>query len=209
MVARGGPPVRCVVFDVGGVLLELSGIDAMLQWMRNSTDVEGLWRAWLTSPAVREFERGRMDPWTFATQLVAEFDLVVGPDEFLKGFTAWPVGPLPGAKDLLRRVRPGIVRATLSNTNALHWPRVMNEMDFERHFDHHFASHLMDRIKPDHEAFEHVAETIGLDPGEILFVDDNRINVDAAREYGMQAHRCVGPEAVRAVLLDHALIAPA
>lgn len=200
-------PVRCVVFDVGGVLLELNGIDAMLQWMRNSTDVDGLWRAWLTSPAVREFERGRVDPQTFAVRLVTEFDLVVGPDEFLKGFESWPLGPLPGAKDLLRQIRPGIVRATLSNTNALHWPRVMNEMDFERHFDHHFASHLMDRIKPDHDAFDHVAATVGFAPDQILFVDDNQINVDAARACGMRAHRCVGAGDVRAVLLDHALLA--
>jgi len=195
------------VFDVGGVLLELGGIDAMLQWMRSSTDVDGLWRAWLASPAVREFERGRIDPPTFAAQLVEEFDLIVDAHAFLQGFSAWPRGPLPGAKDLLQQVRPGIVRATLSNTNALHWPRVMHEMDFERHFDHHFASHLMDRIKPDHDAFEHVAATVGFEPREILFVDDNQINVDAARAFGMQAHRCVGPVAVRAVLVDHVLLA--
>ncbi len=125
------------------------------------------------------------------------------------GFTAWPNGPLPGAKELLQSLRPGVVRATLSNSNALHWPRVMHEMDFERHFDHHFASHLMDRIKPDHEAFEHVATAVDCAPREILFVDDNQINVDAAREFGMQAYRCVGPDAVRRVLLDHALLVSA
>ena len=59
---------------------------------------------------------------------------------------------------------------------------------------------LFDRIKPDHDVFEHVATTLSLDPGEILFVDDNQINVDAARVFGMQVQHCVGPHEVRAVL---------
>jgi putative hydrolase of the HAD superfamily len=198
--------IRCIVFDVGGVLVEVGGVEPMLRWMRNATDVEGLWRAWLGSTAVRDFERGRIDAQTFAACLVAEFELSVGSEEFLRGFVAWANAPLPGAHELLRQIRPGIVRATLSNTNALHWPRIMRDMDFERHFDHPFASHLIDRIKPDHDAFDHVARAVGVEPREILFVDDNQINVDAARAFGMQAERCVGPAAVRAVLLDRGLL---
>jgi len=196
----GADGVRCVLFDVGGVLVELGGIQPMLGWMRNRTDAEGLWRAWLHSAAVREFERGRLDIETFAQRVVDEFALTVDAATFLEAFAAWPKGPLPGAHDLLRRIRPGLIRATLSNSNAAHWSRVMTEMDFERHFDHHFASHLIDRIKPDREAFEYVAQCIGIAPREILFVDDNRINVDGARAVGLQAHLCAGPDAVHRVL---------
>jgi glucose-1-phosphatase len=203
----GSGDIRCVVFDVGGVLVEVGGIAPMLRWMRNTTDADGLWHAWLHSAAVRDFERGRIDTETFGARLVAEFELTVGAQEFLEGFVAWANGPLPGAHALLEQVRPGIVRATLSNSNALHWPRIMRDMDFERHFDHHFASHLIDRIKPDHDAFDHVATTVGVEPRAILFVDDNQINVDAACAFGMQAKRCVGPEAVRLTLLDRGLLA--
>ncbi len=189
------------------MLVEIGGVAPMLRWMRNATDVEGLWRAWLHSAAVRDFERGRIDEQTFGARLVAEFELTVGTEEFLRGFAGWANAPLPGAHELLRQVRPGIVRATLSNSNALHWPRIMREMDFERHFDHPFASHLIDRIKPDHDAFEHVAKVVGFAPREILFVDDNQINVDAARTFGMQAERCAGTVELRATLLDRNLLA--
>jgi len=200
-------PIRCVLFDVGGVLVELGGIEAMLAWTHDRTDADGLWRAWLGSEAVRAFERGRIDIDTFARRVVDEFALTVDAATFLEGFSLWPKGPLPGAHDLLQRVRPGVIRATLSNSNAAHWPRVMTEMDFERHFDHHFASHLIDRIKPDADAFEYVAERLGVATREILFVDDNRINVDAARAVGLQAHLCVGPDAVGRVLDEHRLLA--
>ena len=47
---------------------------------------EGLWRAWLHSAAVRDFERGRIDAQTFGARLVAEFELSVGAEEFLQRF---------------------------------------------------------------------------------------------------------------------------
>jgi len=203
----GNPEIRCIVFDVGGVLVEVGGVAPMLRWMRSATDADGLWRAWLNSTAVRDFERGRIDAQTFGGRLVAEFDLTVDATAFLKGFRTWANAPLPGAHALLEQVRPEIVRATLSNSNALHWPRIMHDMDFQRHFDYHFASHLIDRIKPDHDAFDHVATAVGFEPREILFVDDNQINVDAARAFGMQANRCVGPGALRSALLDRRLLA--
>ena len=198
--------IRCIVFDIGGVLVELKGIATMLSWMRNPSDEAGLWRAWLGSPAVRDYERGRIDTVTFAAGVVDEFDLTVTPEQFLAGFADWPSGPLPGAHDLLRDVRGDVMRATLSNSNALHWSRIMHEMAFEPHFHHHFASHLIDRIKPDHDAFAHVVATLGVRPDEVLFVDDNAINVDAARHYGLHAYRCVGPGEVRARLAAAGLL---
>jgi HAD superfamily hydrolase (TIGR01509 family) len=38
--------------------------------------------------------------------------------------------------------------------------------------DHHFASHLTGKIKPDEEAFQHVLATLGCDDPETLFLDD-------------------------------------
>jgi HAD superfamily hydrolase (TIGR01509 family) len=192
--------IRCIVFDIGGVLVELSGVATMLRWMRRPTDEAGLWRAWLASQCVRDYERGRIDTRSFAAGVVAEFDLSVDAEEFLAGFAHWPSGPLPGAHDLLRDVRPEVICATLSNSNALHWSRIMQEMAFEPHFDHHFASHLIDRIKPDDDAFEHVVTTIDVAPPDVLFVDDNAINVAAARRFGFEAYRCAGPHEVRARL---------
>jgi len=199
--------IRCILFDVGGVLVEVAGVATMLEWMDHRLDADGLWRAWLSSPVVRDYERGRIDTASFARRVVDEFALRVDGAEFLRGFAAWPRGPFPGAHALLDALHPRLIRATLSNTNAAHWPRVMDEMGFERHFDHHFASHLIDRIKPDHDAFEHVVSGVGVQAHEILFIDDNAINVDAARAFGLRAERCVGPAETRRVLAELDLLA--
>jgi putative hydrolase of the HAD superfamily len=53
-------------------------------------------------------------------------------------------------------------------------------------FDHHFASHLMGKIKPDEESFQHVLDMLHCDADEVLFLDDNQLNVEAAKRVGMR-----------------------
>ena len=94
----------------------------------------------------------------------------------------------------------------LSNSNALHWPRVLNEMGLGPAFDRHFVSHLTGRIKPDMEAFEHVVDALRCMPGHVLFFDDNLLNVEAAQRSGMHAIRVRGATEVQRALISLGII---
>lgn len=192
--------IEVVLFDLGGVLIELTGMQTLLGWFGSSTTPEQVWEKWLASPVVREFETGKIDHDVFATRLVDEMSLSVGPDEFLNEFIYWPSGLLPGARELVEGISPEYKLATLSNSNHLHWPRVMEEMGVVELFDHFFASHIIGKIKPDIEVFEHVIDELGSEPSAILFIDDNRVNVEAARIAGMQAVEAKGTGAAQRVL---------
>ena len=96
--------IRVVVFDVGGVLVELTGVATFRSWLGNRLTAEEIWRRWLASPAVRDFETGRVSPDVFADELIDEFVLPVNRDELLAAFAAWPRRIFPGAGDLIRRV---------------------------------------------------------------------------------------------------------
>ena len=191
---------RVILFDVGGVLVELGGVEALLGWMGPTVSVEQLWPIWLRSPSVRAFETGRIEPMEFALGILAELKLDVAPQRFLESFAAWPTQPFPGALELIASIPARYQRALLSNSNTLHWPRVIDGMDFRSRFEHRFSSHLTGKIKPDAEAFEHVVETLGCQPAEVLFLDDNLLNVQAARSIGMQSQRVQGVEQARSAL---------
>jgi putative hydrolase of the HAD superfamily len=188
------PPavVRAVLFDVGGVLVEFTGPSRLGHWLGGRLPLEQMWPMWLASPAVRAFERGHIDPDTFASRLIDDLKLSIDRRVFLDNFAAWPRAVFPGAIDLVRRVRPGCVRATLSNTNVLHWPRLTDEMGLGALFERHFASHLVGKLKPDAEVFAHVVEALACEPAEILFLDDQPLNVEAGRASGLQAIRVDG-----------------
>ncbi|HEY6968398.1 MAG TPA: HAD-IA family hydrolase, partial [Candidatus Angelobacter sp.] len=114
---------------------------------------------------------------------------------------------LPGAVELVRRVPQKYVRATLCNTNSLHWPNLLCRTDLCEAFDHHFASHLTGKIKPDQEAFEHVLATLGCNATEVLFMDDSRLNVDAANRVGINAFQVNGPLEAERVLREVGVLA--
>ena len=181
-----------LLFDVGGVLVELRGVEIILGWLGNRLTAEQLWHRWLQSVPVRQFETGRIDAAEFAAAVIDEFGLAVSPREFLDSFVGWPTGLYPGTLELLARIPGRYRRALLSNSNPLHWPRVLDEMKLGPAIEHHFVSHLMGRIKPDREAFEHVLESLGTRPEQVLFFDDNGLNIEAARALGMHARQVRG-----------------
>ncbi len=189
-----------ILFDLGGVLVELSGVPTMHQWSDQQYDDDGLWSMWLHSESVRAFETGVTNASQFAEQIIEEMDLAVEKAEFLDKFTRWPRGLFPGVTELLANLRERHTLACLSNTNELHWPRLMNEMGLDELLDHHFPSHMLGMLKPDLEVFEHVVQSLLCEPASILFLDDNSINVESAREIGMTAHQVRGPEDIKRLI---------
>ena len=180
-------------------MIELAGVPIWQSWTGMEDEAE-VWARWLRSDAVRRFESGRADADAFAREIVAEFGLSIEPAEFLREFRGWPRGVFPAARELVDGLRGRVEVGCLSNSNALHWPRFLGEMGLEDAFDHHFSSHELGALKPDREIFDVVARRLGRAPGKILFLDDNQLNVDGAREAGFHAELAKGPDGARAAL---------
>ncbi len=198
--------IDVVLFDLGGVLVELAGVSKMIEWSPGIGTTEELWRRWLHSSAVRRFETGTIGRDDFALQIVSEFGVPVGPDEFLDAFTWWPRALLPGAFDLLDAMRGRYVLASVSNTNEIHWERFSGAWGLSARFDHNFPSHLVGKLKPDADYFEHVLEALGAPAHRVLFIDDNAINVESAASVGLHARRVIGVDGARAAFVELGLI---
>ncbi len=190
---------QVVVFDLGGVLIELGGTHVLGQLVGEEREEE-IWRRWLSCPWVRRFERGRCSTAEFAAGMVREWTLPIAADEFLHTFLSWPRGLYPGAEALVAGLAGRVRRACFSNTNELHWNRQHDAEKLAALFDVVFVSHQMGLVKPDREAFEHVVSELGCPAGEILFLDDNQINVEGALAVGLDAHRVAGIEGAQQVL---------
>lgn len=191
--------VDVVIFDLGGVLADFGGVGPMRELAGLDTDDE-VWVRWLACPWVRAFERGGCSADDFAAGLVAEWRLPISPQDFLSGFRSWLVAPLPGAEELVRRVKARLPVGCLSNTNPVHWDERASGWPVVGLFDHRFLSFQLGLLKPDREVFEHVAEVLGRPPARLLFLDDNLINVEAARAVGFEALSVKGVEEARTAL---------
>ncbi len=181
-----------LVFDLGGVIVELNGKPIKPEWFAESEVPDDIWQQWLLSAAPREYESGRISESEFATRVVRELSLNTSVSSFLRHFTALPVGPYAGARELLLKLKKRYKTALFSNSNPVHWARKMGEMQLGELFDYYYASHLMGCAKPEQQAYLKVLDGLSVPATQVLFFDDNQLNVDAARETGMHAETVVG-----------------
>lgn len=194
MISTSGPSAASMtepsilLFDLGGVLVEVSGLPA-LQRLLPQLDASQIQARWQASPAVTAFESGRIGAREFSEQFVQEWQLPLEPPQFLANFASWVSGFYPGAKELLADLRRTHTVACLSNTNATHWARLAEAGSL---FDCCIASHLTGHMKPDARAFAHAAQVLGAPAQAIVFFDDLAPNVAAARQTGMRAFQVRG-----------------
>ncbi len=198
--------VDLILFDLGGVIIELTGVEKMLDWSTDITSEKDLWDRWLASRAVRDFESGQSTPDHFARTIITEFNLSITPGSFLKAFTRWAQGLYSGVDTLLTSLSDHFALGILSNTNEIHWHRFETKMNFLHHFDYAYPSHLTGRLKPDRETFRYVARDSGYLPDRILFFDDNPLNIESAKSTGMKAFTVSGVSGVLRKLTELDLI---
>jgi glucose-1-phosphatase len=198
-------PVELVLFDLGGVLIELAGVRPMLE-LTGIESEEELWRRWLTCRWVRRFESGACSETEFAAGVVADWQLDISPAAFLDAFRSWPVGPLPGAAELVAQTRSSVATGCFSNTNALHWHDRISAWPLTSLFDHRFLSFELGLLKPDVGAFAQVADMVQVRASRVLFLDDNAMNVAGAASAGFQAIRVAGVDEARQRLAEAAVL---
>jgi HAD superfamily hydrolase (TIGR01509 family) len=201
-----GPDVDLVLFDLGGVLIELGGVVA-LRNMSGIAEDHQVWHRWLTSPWVRRFESGQCSTVEFSGGVVSEWKLTVSPEQFLELFRQWPVGPMPGSPELLVDVQQSVPIGCLSNTNKLHWEDQIGKWPMLDLFDYRFLSFDLGLVKPDPAIFRAVADRLPVRRDRVLFLDDNDLNADAARAFGFLARRVCGIDEARQALEEAGVVA--
>ena len=193
------PRPTILLFDLGGVLVENAVFEDLPRLLPSPLPEGDLHELWLSSSAVRRFERGEITADEFASQFVAEWSLPMDPSAFLQRFAAWPKGFFPGAEPLLTRLRRQYRIAYLSNSNAVHWRGFSSIL---KHADVAFASHICGLVKPDPAIFRLVVNELGRHPSEICFFDDSPRNVEAGRAAGIDAHLTIGFDELAATILS-------
>ncbi len=194
---------KVILFDLGGVLLELRD---PISTFGLDIDASEFLRTWIMSPSVRALESGQINGKNFAQRIVTEMELPMDWQELLRRFDSWPAKIYPRAIDLIDRIPSTFSCAILSNTNAVHWERIDVSGNFGDRFDRYFLSYESGLLKPDREAFLQVCAGYGCRPEEILFFDDNPVNVAAARKEHISALCVQGVEELETALIDNSIV---
>lgn len=185
------------MFDLGGVLVDNHGREELTALLPVPLDAPEIWKKWLDSPSVRDFERGRITPQQFGAAFVAEWRIDLAPSAFIEAFANWPKRVFDGVEELLPELKAHYHLACLSNTNAIHWQRFPQLHPL---FDSRFLSHEMGQVKPDREAFAYALDRLNARPQDVYYFDDLALNVRAAKAAGMTAFQVEGFAEIEPIL---------
>ena len=95
----------------------------------------------------------------------------------------------------------GLLTAIVSNMGDTVHREMERELDWLSRFDVLVWSYQLGLAKPDPAIYRYVLEKLGTQPGETLFIDDRKENVDAAVALGMKAIVFTTVEKLRADLI--------
>lgn len=186
-------PPRVLCLDLGGVVVRICR-----SWQEGceAAGVPHRAAAAESDPAfVRErarlvdmYQRGALPHADFIASISAAFGGAHSPEEIDRIHAAWILGDYPGMRDLLQQVQAlGIRVACLSNTNHVHWQQMHATSDAFNAIELRHASHLLGMNKPHRDIYRAFESATGFEPSDILFADDLRENIDAARALGWNA----------------------
>lgn len=90
--------------------------------------------------------------------------------------------------EFIKQLKSQGMRVYIATNNETHRTEyLIHEMGFGEVFDKVYGSGHMGFKKPDHQFFDHIIKEQSLVPEETLFVDDDRENIESARELGLHA----------------------
>ena len=117
-------------------------------------------------------------------------------------------GPVPGVHAIVEALGArGVPLFAITNFSADFWPPFHEkERAFFDRFQGIIVSGEVKLLKPDPAIYWLALDRFGLRPAETLFVDDRRINVEAALAIGMRAHLFTDALGLRARLEAEGLL---
>jgi len=195
------PDLELIVFDLGNVLIDIDYTKAMSQMksvLPNALHpkVDQCYAAEFH----KAYERGEIDSPSFRNAFRDYFEQDWSDNEVDALWNSL-LGSLPAYRlDLVRKLKSQYQVAILSNTNEIHIQAVEVMLaqeygmdNFSSLFDWVFYSHQVGLAKPDRAIYQHLVDTVGVDPSQILFFDDLLANVDGAAALGIPSIRVEGP----------------
>ena len=179
--------IRNIVFDIGNVLVDYCWQDHIAHYGFTGEKADRIARAMMLGPDWKELDRGVLSGEEFrqlligkAPELEQEILLLMSD---LSTLVRRREGSIPWIQDLKAR---GYGTWYLSNYGEQVRRDTADSLDFMKEMDGGIMSCEVHQIKPDAEIFHTLLDRYGLKAEESIFLDDTKINVDAALGVGMQ-----------------------
>jgi glucose-1-phosphatase len=200
--------IKAVVFDFGNVIINIDlkrtyAAFAELTF-KSPEKIKGLFAE---NEVFKNFEIGKFNEEEFRDVIRQVIGYPLNNAEIDQAWNALLLDVPKDRWSYLEELRFKYPIYLLSNTNITHinqcqkyFKHHFKENNFLSLFKKAFLSYEMGLYKPNYAIYQKVIEEIGCDPEEILFLDDNADNIDAASDMGINAIKIDPPQDFMGIL---------
>lgn len=183
---------KAIVFDIGGVLIDLD-LQRCIQAFKEIMGFDRITE--LLDPCHQkgiygDLEEGTLPAGEFRTMVIKESRPGCKREDVDHCMSLLLDGIRQETAQAVKSVYGRYPLYLLSNNNPISMPFCLNALDeagIGGMFQDKFVSFEMKMLKPSAGFYREVVRRIGMDPSEILFIDDSPANIEGAKAVGMDA----------------------
>ena len=187
-------PIRNIIFDLGGVLLNLDFEKTFQAFEQLGVrDFKQYFQQSHSNPLFADLETGKIGPLSFYKAFRQSTGLKIEDEEIASAWNAMLLDFRDESMSYLDHLKGSYRIFLLSNTNQIHLDafrdihfRQYGNHGFDDHFEKAWYSHELGLRKPHTECYLSVLDRHQLNRNETLFVDDTLINIEGAQKAGIQ-----------------------
>jgi putative hydrolase of the HAD superfamily len=184
--------IKNIIFDLGGVLLNINPLLALLEFEKISgIHKDELLKRLADKRIFEKFDTGSLSPEQFRIDLCGIMNQKVSDAEVDQAWNCLLLDFPAHRVHLLQQLRKNYRVFLLSNTNIIHYWWYSQQfyenygIKFTSLFDTLFLSYEIGIHKPDAGIYTYVLENAQIKAEESVFFDDSLINIEAAEKLGI------------------------
>ena len=175
-----------IIFDLGNVLLDFNPRDYLKNKISDDK-LEDVFKAVFTSEEWIMLDRGTITEKEAINNIIRRNSTYI--KEINLAFESWYdiLKPIEESINILMSLKKnGYKIYYLSNFHQLAFAEVTKKNSFFELFDGGVVSYEEKLIKPEEDIYKLVLDRYKLNPSETIFIDDTKVNVDAANSIGIK-----------------------
>ena len=180
--------IKCILFDIGGVL-----VDWHMSWITSEvskqfTIDESLIINGFTK-YLHELDTGLIDEQLFWKKISIDSDsesLKNNTESLWKKYFTKNAQPNEDVINLSQKLSKNHTMGIISNIEKI-THKVVDDWNVLEPFEHKFMSYQIGYSKPDPRIYDHVIDSLDFHPEQMIFVDDKKPNVESAQKHGIHA----------------------
>jgi putative hydrolase of the HAD superfamily len=186
--------IKNIIFDFGGVIIDIDFCLSINTFVKlGAKNFDKIYSQSKQSGIFDELDKGLISPDTFCNALKKYLPPTISIQQIIDAWNAILIGIPEHRIHLLEEIRKHYRTFLLSNTNIIHYPVYIKELqeeygykDLSELFEKIYLSFEMKIRKPNTAFYKMVLKENSLKPEETLFIDDSEQNLSPASVLGMK-----------------------